>query len=127
MFLIKIIKTIKHRFGLRTYQIEGAFVLTILLTTYFIFSRTWLELIGVFAVYFTFKHASVSSRLEESEASKPKELVTVHCYGRLKYFFYLKEILWFAFFAISGSWSALIGVVVFLAFQPWRKFYNKNK
>lgn len=126
--VIGYIRFLKNRFGLKTYNIESAFVFGVLALTAIVFGKTWHEWVAVFAVYGTFKHASVSNRLEEKEAQRKAqgEKVYVDCYHMATKYFYFKEAMWFSYFVLCGQWSALAGVLVFLAYNPWRKFWRKH-
>ncbi len=126
--LVGLVLKIKKTFGVKTFVIESAFVLTTLVLTAFFAGKEWQEWIAVFAVYFTFKHASVSNRMEEQEALKKSkgEKVTVDCYKKSTHFFYAKEVLWFGYFFLTASYSALAGVIVFLIYGWWRKIYRKH-
>lgn len=126
---MKLFFFIKNQLKLKTFQLESAFVLIILCLTALIFGKEWHEWIAVIAVFYTFKHASVSNRLEEKEAQRKLlgEKVFVDCYHMAKKFFITKEILWFSYFAINGSYSALAGVIIFLIYNPWRNYYIKQR
>lgn len=121
------VQFLKERFGCRTYHIEGAFVLLSLCLTAWIFGKEWQEWVAVFAVYGTFKHASVSNRLEEKEEQRKRngEKVFVECYHMATKYFYAKETLWFAYFVLTESYSALAGVIIFLLYAPWRKLWRR--
>lgn len=125
--LVGYVLFLKKRFNCKTYHIEGAFVLIVLCLTAWIFGKEWQEWIAVFAVYGTFKHASVSNRLEEKEEQRKRlgQPVFVECYHMATKYFYAKETLWFAYFFLIGSYSALAGVIVFLIYGPWRKVWRK--
>lgn len=125
---MKLFFYLKRKLNLKTYQLESAFVLTSLVLTALLFGKEWHEWIAVVAVFYTFKHASVSNRLEEKEAERKQkgERVFVDCYEMAKKFFVAKEILWFAYFAINGSYSALAGVIIFILYNPWRRFYRRS-
>lgn len=127
--LVLFVLKLKSIFGVKTFVIESAFVLISLCSTAFFMGKEWQEWIAVFAVYFTFKHASVSNRMEEQEGLRASkgEKITVSCYKKSTHFFYAKEVLWFAYFSLSGSYSALAGVIVFLLYGWWRKAYRKHK
>jgi hypothetical protein len=83
----------------------------------------WLELVGAVAVLLTFAHAQVADRMTEREARRSRP--EVHCWRWSRRYFVAKEVLWFAYFAIHGSWSALVGVVVFLLYPLWRTWYRR--
>lgn len=125
--VIQIIKSVKQKLNLKTYNIENFFVLISLLSISILFGKDYIEYIAVLAVYFTFKHANISNRMEEQE-EKRKNLgqeIKVECYKKSIQFFYVKEILWFSYFALNGSYSALAGVIIFLIYGYWRKTWRK--
>lgn len=129
--LVRIVETLKRRFGLKTWHVESAFVFLCLATVaagrIAITGHGWVEWIGVLAVWGTFQHASVANRLEEKEARRAAQTGTpeVECYEKLARYFYLKEIAWFVYFVLIGAYSALVGVFVFLAYGHWRKAWRK--
>jgi len=115
---------------LRTYHFEELFVLVALVVVGLFSGKGLIEWIGVAAVFFTFKHTIISERLQEAEAERARveglESVTVECYAKLGQNFIIKECLWFVYFALLGAWSALAGVIIFLLYPVWRKYYRKH-
>lgn len=84
------------------------------------------EIIAALAVLLTFGHAQIAERLAEKESLRNKP--EVECYRKLCYYFAGKECLWFLYFFMSKSYSALIGVFIFLLYPVWRSIYrNKIK
>ena len=75
------------------------------------------------AVLFTFMHAQIADRMREKQAEM--ERPSVECWPWLQRYFYAKEILWFAYFTLSQTWSALVGVFVFMVYPLWRSSYRK--
>jgi hypothetical protein len=116
---------------IRTYHIEECLVLVVLILVGIFAGKSSVEWIGVLAVFFTFKHTIISERLQEAEAQRAEkdglESVTVECYPKLGQNFLIKECLWFAYFILLGAWSALAGVVIFLLYPAWRKYYQKHR
>lgn len=125
--LIRFVEWIKRTCKVQTYVIEYVVVSIVLVATAIISKKGLVEWIGVAAVFLTFGHASIAERLREREALRhlARSPVEVHCYWKLPYYFYAKETLWFAYFILIGAWSALAGVVLFLAYSPWRTYYRK--
>lgn len=117
---------IKTLLGVQAWVLESAFVLIILIATAIVSGKGWPEYVAVLAVYFTFKHASVSERLREADDANSKTVSaeTTACAHKLNQFFILKEILWVAFFSLTGAWSALAGCGIFLLYAQWRKVYR---
>jgi hypothetical protein len=111
----------------QTYHVEGAVVLLTLIAVALITRKGAVEYIGVAAVFFTFMHATIAEYMREAEAERAvsapdKNLVT--CYYKLPRYFYAKEVCWFFYFSLLGANSALVGVIVFLLYQPWRKLWR---
>ncbi len=108
---------------IKTWHIETAVIAAILLTVTISVGGGGLELLGSGAVLLSFGHASIGNRLVEREAAR--EVVTVECHKSLVRYWIGKEILWFVYFVLHGSWSALTGVGIFLLYPLWRKWYRK--
>ncbi len=126
--IIRWMEWVKNKFHIQTYIIEYIFVAGILVAVAILSHKGWIEWIGVFAVFLTFGHASIAERLREREELRhiKKSAIEVHCYYKLPYYFYAKEILWFVYFVLLGAYSALAGVVIFLLYTPWRRYYRKH-
>ncbi len=127
-YLILFIKYLKEiKIIKQTWQFEAAVVFVILISTALISNKGLIEFIGVFAVYITFLYITVADRLAESQYNKKQqnEKIEVECYPKLEKYFYLKEVLWFIYFAFLGAWSAIVGVIVFLVYPIWRKSWRK--
>lgn len=129
---VRVVETIKRTFGLKTWQVESAFVFCCLAAVaagrILLTGHGWVEWIGVLAVFGTFSHASVANRLEEREERRARETgtVEVECYRKLAWYFLMKEIAWFAYFLLVGAYSALVGVIIFLLYGRWRKAWRKD-
>lgn len=126
-FLIRAIQELKKLFRCNTYHIENVFVLLILIGVAFFTDKGWIEYIGVLAVFFSFNHASIAEYMREAEARREVEEagIMVTCHYKLPHYFYAKEICWFAYFFLLGAHSALVGVIIFLLYQPWRRLWRK--
>lgn len=126
--LVRLAQTIKTKLNIPLYKLEVSFVLLVLVIVWFFTGRTAIELIGVAAVFFTFNHATVANRLEEQQEHEAKQSgsAQVECYNKLARYFTLKEFLWLAYFIILGAWSALVGVILFLLYYPWRTQWRKQ-
>lgn len=83
-----------------------------------------IEMVGATAVVLSFAHGQVSDRMAEREAAR--ERPNVECHAMARRYFVGKEALWFIYFAVKGSWSALVGVVVFLAYPIWRAWWRAH-
>ena len=124
--LVKLVEWLKKLFGCKTYHIEGAFVILVLIAVALFNEKDWIEYFGIAAVFFTFMHATIAEYMREAEAGRTiSNAVTVHCHSKLPYYFYAKEICWFIYFFLLGANSALVGVIIFLLYQPWRKLWRK--
>jgi len=124
---VLIVEKAKRLFHLKTWQIESFFVFVALATVAIVSNRGWIEWVGVFAVLFTWNHASVANRMEEMQAKQVREknVAEVYCYKWTTRYFYMKEVLWFAYFTLIGAWSALVGVIVFLVYGWWRRTWRR--
>jgi hypothetical protein len=127
--LVRLVEYIRKITGLYTYQIEFILVGTLLVLVVVLKGFSWVEMIGAGAVFFTFAHAKVANRLSEREEYRNKkgrdDKTILPYYFKIKRYFYLKEVLWFAYFSLLGAWSALVGTVIFLLYQPWRNLWRQ--
>lgn len=127
--LVSWVVTIKNKLGCNTYHIEMFVVAVILLITLLITQKWYIEWIWTLAVFLTFWHASVANRLEESEWKRQQKWELdehrVWCWYKLQRYYYAKEICWTIYFIFLWARSALVGVMIFLLYWPWRKLYRK--
>lgn len=114
----------KNPFWLRTKHVENVFVFGCLALTTVLTHGGWKDWLAVAAVYFTFKHAQIADRMREQEDLRP--IPSIECPEWLDRFFVLKEMCWIAFFVVSGSYPALAGCFLFLAYPVWRRFFRKH-
>lgn len=128
MRIVNIIENIKKKTNRQTYHIENIVVASILVLTAIITNKWFIERIGVIAVYLTFNHVVIANRLQEAEEHRynNQEPIRVQCYPKLEKYFYAKEICRCIYFILLGAWSALVGVIIFLAYGPRRKFRRKH-
>lgn len=128
-FLFSNFRNFKNRLGLKTYQVELAFIALVLSLVNIYWNKPWVEWLGALAVLFTFAHAQIAFRASEKEnelvakGSKPQ----LECYWKSKWFFILKETSWFSYFILVGAASPLIGIAFFILYPFWRKLWNENK
>jgi hypothetical protein len=107
---------------MKTWHIEGAIVALILVSVAVITHGGWREWLGALAVQLTFHHAAISERMAERQSARDTPDVT--CWQWSTRLFVSKELLWFVYFAAVGAWSALVGVVLFLCYPAWRRFWR---
>lgn len=107
---------------LKTWHLEAAIVYAALAAVNVVVGSDAPEWLGAVAVALGFHHASVSSRLAEAEAARPTP--SVACYRAASWYFAGKEVAWFAYFLLKGSYSALVGCVLFAVHPLWRKWYR---
>lgn len=107
---------------LRTWHFENAVVILMLLGVWIATGRKPIELVGSVAVFAGFCCGSISDRMVEQEAQRPRP--SVACYRLFWWFFVVKEIAWATYFAIQGAWSALVGCGVFAVYPLWRKLWR---
>jgi hypothetical protein len=127
LLLVKGMEWLKKTFHCYTYHVEGMIVLIVLIGATLLTDKSWIEYIGVAAVFFTFMHATIAEYMREAEAKRAQTNgeVLVDCHHKLPYYFYAKEICWFIYFFLLGAHAALAGVIIFLLYQPWRKLWRK--
>jgi len=107
----------------KTWKVEMIIVASILLAINgFKPQFNWIELLAAVAVLLTFGHAQIADRMAEQEELRKNP--SVDCYKKARYYFIGKEILWFSYFLLNHSYSALAGVGIFLAYPFWRRFYR---
>lgn len=78
--------------------------------------------LSALAVALSFCHAQVASRLDEAEERRSQ--IGVHCRAWLARYLVAKEIAWVSYFVLTGSWPALVGCVLFLAYPVWRRWWR---
>ena len=77
------------------------------------------QVLGSAAVFATFGHMSVASRLEEAQERTSTK--TVECYRKLTRYLVVKEALWLVTFVLLGAWTPLAGIPLFILYPAWRK------
>jgi hypothetical protein len=114
----------------RTWQAEMAVVAAVLAAVALGSGGDWLEFVGTAAVLLSFGHAQVADRLAESERERrayvrfDNDAHGVECYRWATRYLVSKEALWLVYFVLHASWSALAGVVLFLAYPLWRRWWR---
>ena len=118
----------------RTWMLELGVVAAVLIAVSVASGRA-IELLGATAVALSFAHAQVAHRLAEREELRLRQTTRrsarevddfVHCAHWSGRYFVAKEILWCAYFVAHGSWSALAGVGLFLAYPLWRRWWRSH-
>lgn len=102
------------------WQAEAAFVALVLSLVVVFTGNDWREWLGAAAVFLSFMHGQVSRDLAVDQAQRPAP--SVSCYRWAGRYFIGKEVLWFAYFLASQTWSALAGVVLFLIYPVWKRY-----
>lgn len=110
------------RNSMKTWHIEGAAVAVVLALTVFLTGNHPSEWLGALAVQLTFHHAAIAERMTERQAALTNP--DVACYRWSSRLFIGKEALWFGYFAWRGAYSALVGVVLFLIYPLWRRYWR---
>ena len=108
---------------MRTWQVELA-VVALVLSAVALVSPGWTSWIGAAAVTLSFAHAQVADRLQEKEAARP--VPEVDCHRWLIRYLVSKEVLWAVYFISNRSWPALAGVVLFVAYPFWRRWWRRT-
>jgi hypothetical protein len=109
----------------RTWHVEMLVVGAVLSAVVLLTGGSSLEWIGAGAVLLSFGHAQVADRLAENEAKR--EDPAVDCHRWATRYLVGKEVLWCAYFVLHGSWSALAGVGLFLAYPLWRGWHRRDR
>jgi hypothetical protein len=109
----------------RTWMAELAVVWLVLIGVVGLTRGGLIEAVGALAVLAAFAHAQVAERMREREALKSNP--DVHCHRWSTRYFMAKELLWLSYFVAHRSWSALVGVGVFLAYPLWRKWWRARR
>lgn len=107
---------------MKTWHIELAVVAAVLSAVALLSGGSLVEWIGTLAVLASFAHGQVSDRLAEREAAR--ERPAVHCHRMSGRYFIAKEALWLSYFVTHRAWSALAGVLLFLLYPAWRRFWR---
>lgn len=122
-----------RRLRARTWQVEAAVVAAALGGVAIASGKGAIEWLAVAAVFFTWSHASVADRLAEAAevASIGRDRFgpagVVACHRWAARYYWAKELLWFAYFAWLGAWSALAGCVLFLVWPLWRQALRRRR
>lgn len=110
---------------MKTWKIEMLMVAVILLTVNIIAKKLFtIEMLAALAVLITFGYVQIADRMAEQESIKNEP--TVFCYKKMWYYSVGKEMLWFLYFLLNHSYSALVGVVIFLGYPIWRSLYRRR-
>lgn len=107
---------------MKTWHFESAFAAVVLVSIALWRNQT-VEWVGAVAVWLTFGHVSIASRMAERQAIKEKP--DVDCYRWLVWHLVAKEILWCIYFVLLESYTALFGVALFLFHPLWRRWYRR--
>lgn len=110
---------------MKTWKVEMFFVAVVLAAVVLATGGAFTERLGALAVLLAFGHAQVADRMAEKQAAMAKP--DVHCWRWSLRYFVGKELLWLAYFIAHRSWSALVGVGVFLLYPLWRKWWRARK
>ena len=109
---------------MRTWQLELAAVAFALAIVVIVTGNHATEWLGALGVTLSFAHGQVADRLAEKEAAR--ERPEVECHAMAVRYFVAKEAAWCAYFVLHRSWSALVGVALFLAYPAWRRWYRRR-
>lgn len=118
---------------MKTWHAEQLVVATVLVAVAIGSGGGPLELLGAGAVLLSFGHASVADRLAEAERERRAYVAlpdgdtdkhAVACHRWATRYLVGKEMLWFAYFVLHHSWSALAGCGLFLAYPVWRRWWR---
>jgi hypothetical protein len=110
---------------IKTWHCEMVVVALILAAVNVLAHRPPVEWVGAAAVMLSFGHASISNRMTEKQkwmAEGDPDLV--YCWRWSARYFVAKEIVWIAYFVMTGCYAALVGCVVFLLHPLWRRWWR---
>ncbi len=109
---------------MKTWKKEMLVVSSLLLLVNFLTHKLFtIEILAAIAVILTFGHFQISTRLSEKESLKLNP--DVSCYNKLLFYTVGKEMLWFVYFLMNKSYSALVGVLIFLLYPVWRRWRRR--
>lgn len=103
-------------------MIEDAVAAIILAATAYLTGGSITEWVGAVAVFCTFGYTQIADRLQERQ---DKEKPSVECHKKMLLYFVSREVLWLVYFLLHHSYSALVGVGIFLFYPLWRKLWRK--
>lgn len=110
---------------MKTWRLEMLVVAAVLLAVNILTHKLFtIEVLAAFAVLMSFGHAQIADRLAEQESLRA--IPAVECFKKMAYYFVAKEVFWFLYFLLNHSYSALVGVFLFLAYPIWRRFYRRH-
>lgn len=116
---------------MKTWQVEMLVVAAVLVGVVLSTHRYAdpVEWIGAGAVLLSFGHAQVADRLAENMAFTARATgvggqISVECFRWANRYLVGKEALWFVYFVMHGAYSALAGVVLFIAYPFWRAWWR---
>lgn len=111
---------------MKTWKIEMMVVTAILIVVNYLAHKLFsIEILAALAVLLSFGHTQISARLAEKEAQRP--IPEVECYKEMWYYFVGKEMLWLLYFFFNHSYSALVGVFIFIFYPVWRRLYRSKQ
>jgi hypothetical protein len=108
--------------NLRTWQKEALAAAAILSSVALLNGARAIDWLGAAAVLVTFFHMQVTSRL--SEAYKTGD--EVECHAKADQYLILKETLWLFYFLSLRAYPAILGVIFFMVYPYWRKYYHES-
>jgi hypothetical protein len=108
-------------FKIRTWMWEAGFVWLCLSTTTLLTKGGFVDWLATVAIWISFLYTSICDRLGELEKPPSEGSKAFRVAQRL---LQLREALWFLYFWMVGSYSVLVGVMLFLLYPLWRRFYR---
>jgi hypothetical protein len=82
-----------------------------------------MQFLAALAVILTFGYVQIADRMRESQAQQP--IPDVDCAWKLNWYLISKEICWLLLFALTGQWTALLSVPLFLMYPVWRAWWRR--
>lgn len=116
-----------RRQPLRTWHYETLSVAAILVAVVLISGNKSSEWVGFAALMLAHGRNSVMFRLAEAQAAPTVGGQHVDCYPWARTYFLASEAFWAYYFIDHKAWAALAGVGIFVGFERWRSWYQKQR
>lgn len=108
---------------IRTWHVEIATVFLVTFGSAYL-GGGGMNFLAALAITLSFGHAQIADRMKESQDSHP--VPDVHCAWKLNWYLVSKETCWLLLFALTGQWTALISVPLFLLYPVWRSWWRRS-
>lgn len=106
-FPVRLVEKLMNITGFEVHQIEMVFIGLCIILVLLLSLTNIAEIVGSVAVFVSF--VNVREGINIKSGKYP----------------YIMEALWIVYFILSGSYSALLGAIIFIAYTPWRNLWHK--